>query len=383
MIDNNRYEILTPTGFQDFVGMRKLNKDEYLSITFSSKKEIKCSLEHPFIINGSIVRANMLKVGDNVDCISEEKTILKIEYHRNRIELYDIIEVSNGNLFIANDVVTHNCDFLTSGHTVIDGEIIKWYLDRCSDPIEKRGLGMDYWLWKQPQYDRDYVVFADVARGDGNDNSSFQVVDVETLEQVAEFDGQMGTREFGNFLVAVATEWNTALLCVLNRNYGWEVVNQVIERGYPNLYYSYRHDPYLDPNIHLRKNVDLRDKSDKIPGFTETEPIRTTTVSKMETYLNEKSVKINSKRLVNQLLVFVWLNRKAQAAPGYKDDLVIAYMYQFYMHDIALKMRLMGIELTKRALTNTHKSVYRPKTIGIDPYKQRVGNTTESLTWLL
>jgi hypothetical protein len=282
-------------------------------------------------------------------------------------------------------LASQECDgnFLTSGHTVIEGEVLSWYLENTKEPLQKRGMTLDYWLWNFPEYTRDYVVFADVGRGDGNDNSSFQVLDVETLEQVAEYDGQMGTREFGNFLVAVATEWNNALLCINNRNIGWDVVQQAIERMYPNLYYSYRNDPYLDPNIHIRKNLDLRDKSDKVPGFTETAPIRNVAVSKLVTYLSEKSVKINSKRLINQLFVFIWYNGKAQAANGYHDDLVIAYMYELFMHDIALKLRTIGIEMTKKALSGTFKSVYKPTTSVPAEWQQQIGNKSESLTWLL
>ena len=276
-----------------------------------------------------------------------------------------------------------DCDFLSSGHTVVEGEILQWYQDRTSEPIERRGIGLDYWLWAYPDYGRGYVVFADVARGDGADNSSFQVVDVETLEQVAEYDGKIGTREFGNFLVSVATEWNNALLCINNRNIGWDVVNQAIACGYTNLHYSYRNDPYLDPGIQLKRRYDLVDKSDKIPGFTETNPIRTVAVSKLITYMTEKSVKINSKRLINQLFVFVWLNGKAQAAPGYHDDLVIAYMYQLFMHDTALKLHSLGIDMTKRVLANTHKTVYKSSQKIPTEWQQQIGNKSESLIWLL
>jgi hypothetical protein len=80
------------------------------------------------------------------------------------------------------------------------------------------------------------MVIADVARGDGTDNSAFHVVDVENCEQVAEYKGQMGTREFGNFLVAVASEFNDALLVIENVNVGWDVVQTAVERGYRNLY---------------------------------------------------------------------------------------------------------------------------------------------------
>lgn len=380
---NEKYDILTPTGFQDFSGIRSLVSESYLYICLSNGNMIKSSINHPFVSGGMVVLASDLSVGQYIDSVTESICVISIEKIEDSVELFDIVNVSGGNLFLTEGIVSHNCDFLASGHTVVEGEVLSWYLENTKEPLEKRGMTLDYWIWAYPIYTKNYVVFADVGRGDGNDNSSFQVVDVETLEQVAEYDGQMGTREFGNFLVAVATEWNNALLCINNRNVGWDVVQQAIERMYDNLYYSYRNDPYLDPNIHIRKNLDLRDKSDKVPGFTETAPIRNVAVSKLVTYLSEKSVKINSKRLINQLFVFIWYNGKAQAANGYHDDLVIAYMYELFMHDIALKLRSVGIEMTKKALGGTFKTIHKPTNRVPSEWQQQIGNKSESLTWLL
>ena len=63
---------------------------------------------------------------------------------------------------------------------------------------------------------------ADVARGDGADYSAFHVFDVESVEQVAEYKGKIGTKDYGNMLVNVATEWNDALLVIENANIGWQ-----------------------------------------------------------------------------------------------------------------------------------------------------------------
>ena len=50
------------------------------------------------------------------------------------------------------------------------------------------------------------MVVADVARGDGKDFSTCHVIDIATNVQVAEYRGQLPTKEFGYFLVGVATE---------------------------------------------------------------------------------------------------------------------------------------------------------------------------------
>ena len=99
-----------------------------------------------------------------------------------------------------------DCDFITSGTSVIDGVI----LENCrtksvQDPIEKRGIDGNCWIWEQPNYTRDYIVCADVGRGDSKDYSAFHVIDVERVEQVAEYKGRLSTKDFGNMLVSIAT----------------------------------------------------------------------------------------------------------------------------------------------------------------------------------
>ena len=54
---------------------------------------------------------------------------------------------------------------------------------------------------KPPNYTKDYVLSADVSRGDGSDYSAFHIMDIETMEQVAEYKGRMSTKDFGNLCV--------------------------------------------------------------------------------------------------------------------------------------------------------------------------------------
>ncbi len=76
------------------------------------------------------------------------------------------------------------------------------------EPLEKRGVDQNLWVWESADYYRNYIVVADVARGDGKDYSTFHVIDTEANVQVAEYRGQIGTKEFGHLLVGIATEYN-------------------------------------------------------------------------------------------------------------------------------------------------------------------------------
>ena len=67
---------------------------------------------------------------------------------------------------------------------------------KLKDPLEKRGMGQNLWIWEYPDYTQDYMVVADVARGDGKDHSSFHIIDVNRCIQIAEFKGQLPTKDF-------------------------------------------------------------------------------------------------------------------------------------------------------------------------------------------
>ena len=132
-----------------------------------------------------------------------------------------------------------DADFLSSGRSVVDPVVLEWYKEKmCCEPIEKSGFDRNLWIWGYPDYSKNYLICADVARGDGTDYSAAQVFDLEEMEQVAEYKGQLGTTEFGNFLIELATKYNDALLVVENNNIGWATLQTIIDRGYENLFYQ-------------------------------------------------------------------------------------------------------------------------------------------------
>jgi hypothetical protein len=280
-----------------------------------------------------------------------------------------------------------DCDFIASGHTVVDGPLLIEYESKCTDPIERRGFDGNYWVWEYPDYARDYLVVADVARGDGGDYSAFHVFDVESVKQVAEYKGKIPPNEFGNMLVTVATEWNNALLAIENANIGWAAIQPALDRGYQNLHYTYKDDGYTDADVQLKKGYDMKDKSQMVPGVSTTTRTRPLMISALEMYMRQKTPIIRSKRLIQELLVFVWLNGKAQSQQGYNDDLVMSFCIGLWLRDSTLKLRQQGIELNKRALSQFQKTdtvIYTGKSSNVnDSWKWHNGQNDENLTWLL
>jgi hypothetical protein len=279
-----------------------------------------------------------------------------------------------------------DCDFSTSGDIVFYNEYLEFYeKSHIKEPLERRGADQNLWVWESADYSRDYMVVADVARGDGKDYSTFHVIDVENNVQVAEYKGQIGTKEYGHLLVGIATEYNNAMLVIENANIGWATIQVAIDRQYSNLYYSQRSDT---------SNVDsyfdkYQDHSRMIAGFTMSSKTRPMVIGKFQEYIADRGVTIQSKRLIEEMKVFIWKNGRAEAQTGYNDDLVMAFGIAMYIRDTALKFRQRGIDMTKQALQNTivnrtaYGGAYGTGANAQNPYDMKVGNRNESIKWLL
>tara|TARA_B100000700_G_C14832563_1_gene755259 strand:+ start:19 stop:990 length:972 start_codon:yes stop_codon:yes gene_type:complete len=278
-----------------------------------------------------------------------------------------------------------DCDFITSGQSVVDGVILEEYKNtQVKEPMEKRGIDSNVWIWEPPNYTKDYVVCADVSRGDSTDYSAFHILDVESLEQVAEYKGRMSTRDYGNLLVNIATEYNNALLVIENNNIGWAAIQQCIDREYDNLFYMSKDLQIVDVHRQVNNKINRMEKQ-LIPGFTLTQKTRPLVVSKLEEFFRERLVTVHSQRLIDELFVFIYNGSRAEAMSGYNDDLVMSFGMGLWIRETALRLRAEGIELQKKAMSSitSNQGVYIPTNNQNDSWTMNVGKNPESLEWLI
>jgi len=278
-----------------------------------------------------------------------------------------------------------DCDFITSGRGVIDGLLLENLKESSvREPMEKRGIDSNYWIWQPPNYTKNYVVSADVSRGDGTDYSAFHIIDVESLEQVAEYKGKISTQDFGNMLVNVASEYNNALLVVENNNIGWAAIQQVIDREYPNLFYTSKDLQYVDVQHQITNKYRSQERN-MVPGFSTTSKTRPLIVAKLEEMFREESVVVHSQRLIDELFVFIYNGNRAEAMTGYNDDLVMSFAIALWVRDTALRLRSEGIELSKKAIQGIghNPGVYTSNTETNDSWEMDVKGEKEDLTWLI
>lgn len=394
---NNQYQILTPNGFKNFSGIRKLVKDSYYTISLSNGITLKCSDSHPFICNNKIIEASNLNINSRIDSSDETpRFVVDIQHSKKPIELFDIVNVDGGNIFNVDGIISHNCDFLASGNNVVDLIKLQEIEKECvKDPIEM-SEGESLWVWEKPKQGTDYLITADVATGDGSDYSTFHVLDRDTMTQVAEYQDKIGILEFARILVSVATRYNNAQLVVERESYGRGVLEFIVEDGYKNLVYTNSQELYVEVRGKIRNKYYAEEKK-LLPGFSTNEKTRILIIGKVELYLNQKYFIPRSVRLINELKTFIWHNGRAEAARGYHDDLVMALGIGLWVRDNSLRWKEENMDLTKKMLEkiNTpdkpsgHSPIYTSRSNQdaiYDQWNMRTGrgnDERENLSWLL
>jgi len=208
------------------------------------------------------------------------------------------------------------CDFTSSGDTFLHATELERLINEVKQPIERLGEKRDIWVWENPQVGRNYILCADVARGDAKDYSAFHIIDSKSCEVVAEYMGKIPPEKFAVLCEEWGFKYNTAfIICELN-TFGYFVNVSLRDKGYKKLYYS-KHpdgDPFsyvpIDPS--------------ELPGFDTQTSSRTKILSKLEELIRNNQIKVYSQRLYDQLQSFVWVGNKPQALKDNHDDLVLS-----------------------------------------------------------
>jgi hypothetical protein len=235
----------------------------------------------------------------------------------------------------------YECNFNTSGETVIYGEDITKLKKLIKDPIYRTGFDRNFWIWEEFKPENTYLLVADVARGDGKDSSVYHIFKLETMEIIAEYQGKVTPDLFTNIVYDAGKEYGNAMVVVENNTVGFAVLEKLKEKLYPNVYHSIKstHE-YID-------QVAAETHSSCVAGFTPSLKTRPLIIAKFEEFIRNKLLTIYSKRLVNELDTFIWRNGRAEAQRGYNDDLIMACAIGCWVRDTALIENQRDLEYKK------------------------------------
>jgi len=402
------WEVLTPSGWSDFEGIKEKTVDKYLKLSFD-EDYLECTIDHEIKLKNNIfTRADMLSVGDKILHKNKIVKIIKIEYVNKKAKVYDLLNVEKHNEYYTNNIVSHNCgrggqfynqwikalngenefnpiklswnlhpdrdeewknkmitkfgarefnqeyacSFLSSGTNVISSSVIDWYSENhVKEPIEKR-YNDKFWIWEHSIADDSdirYFISCDVARGDGDDNSAMNVyketISTGIIEQVAEYYGKIPTSTYAKYIVAVAIEYNNAFVIIENNSIGWNTLQKVMEL-YDNVFWSPK-TANVYKSISIEKVIETFKNMDLlVPGFSTNKSTRELLVLNLEEKIRLKQLIFHSIRFINELDNFIYkASGKAEARSGYHDDLVMSSGIGLFIIYFLRKIKDMGFDI--------------------------------------
>jgi len=237
------------------------------------------------------------------------------------------------------------CNFNMSGETVFHPEDMEFIEKNLCDPKYRTGFDRNLWIWEEYNQGSDYVIAADVARGDGQDYSTFHVFRLDDFSIAAEYQGKLTPDLFSDMIYQTGKEYGDCMVVVENNSVGWGVLTKLQEKNYPNLYYSKK-------STHEHVESYQAELAGVVPGFSTTMKTRPLIISKLEEMIRNKMVNIKSKRLFNEMKTFVWLNGKPQAMKKHNDDLILACAIGCWIKETAFAVNQRASEYQKAFLSS-------------------------------
>jgi hypothetical protein len=310
-ITNTGYEILTPTGFKYFDGVNRIKKPYMLIIT--STKEIRVSSNHQFYYNGELLLASDLSIGDY---ITNDEQVLEISHSDTEDYLYDPVNVGDDHLYLANSFIHHNCSFIGSSYTLIDG--FKLSQLTYKQPIV-RSVIENLEIYELPKEGHVYIISVDTSRGRGLDYSAFSIVDVTNMpyEVVVTYkDNTISTLEYPHLIYNFATKYNHAYALIEVNDIGGEISNI--------LWYDYEYE-----NLYFTNSSGEITASKGYPGVRTTKKVKSLGCSVLKELIEKDQLIINCSRIIEELGVFTLKGKSYGADDTIINDDLVASLFLF------------------------------------------------------
>ena len=229
------------------------------------------------------------------------------------------------------------CNFLGSGDNVFDSNLLQRVKENYLREPQNKMMGNALWIWKEPVIGHKYVMGVDVSRGDSEDFSSFQIVDFDEREQVAEYVGKLPPDTMAEICYKWANMYSCFVVIDITGGMGVSTARKMQEMGFKNLYVD---------------GVDIANKwkwdpkaAEKIPGINFNNK-RVQIIASFEEVMRHE-FKIYSNRLFNEMNTFIYMNGRPDHQKGHHDDLIMSIAMATYVAESSFSQLTKVTEQTK------------------------------------
>lgn len=180
-------------------------------------------------------------------------------------------------------------------------------------------------LYRRPQDGREYVIGADSSMGisdvgtsGSHSRSAAEVFDMESVEQVAEYDAASAPHVFARHLALLGRYYKEALLCPEVQSSGGGGGREILV--YLRETYNYHH-------LHIWRHPDrIRREAGSLYGYETNSRTRPRMIARLREHIMEKSCILHSRALLGQLRNFGENDSGRMEALAGHDDLLFAAM---------------------------------------------------------
>ena len=230
--------------------------------------------------------------------------------------------------------------FLGSGDNVISSEMIEKIKNEDVRDPEEMFVGNQMWIWEKPVEGHRYILGCDVSRGDSEDFTSIVIIDFDERCQVAEYLGKIPPDLAADIIYKWGGLYNAYVVTDITGGMGVATSRKLQELGYKDLYIE---------------GVNTADKwkynpnsANKVPGLAFNNK-RVQIISAFEEALRHKFI-VRSKRLLNEMSTFVYINGRPDHMKGKHDDLIMALAMALYVGEHSFSDLSKADNLTKAML---------------------------------
>jgi len=230
--------------------------------------------------------------------------------------------------------------FLGSGDNVISTETIEKIKNEDIRDPDEMFVGNQMWIWEKPIEGHRYILGCDVSRGDSEDFTSIVIIDFDERCQVAEYLGKIPPDLAADIIYKWGGMYKAYVVTDITGGMGVATSRKLQELGYKDLYVEgvntadkWKYNP---------------DSVSKIPGLAFNNK-RVQIISAFEEALRHKFI-VRSKRLLNEMSTFVYINGRPDHMKGKHDDLIMALAMALYVGEHSFSDLTKANDLTKAML---------------------------------
>lgn len=321
--ENNRYLIKTPLGFESFKGIQNKKINILYTFIFEDGESIKCSGGHKFLTDTGFLEAKNITLKNTIT----NKKIKDIVTENGIFDVYEPISVGTYKTYFTNNVISHNCEFLGSTNTLIEGEKLATlsYKDKIAEysgmyiyeqPIKEV---FDEDEEKQISTDHLYTICVDVSEGKNLDYSAFSVFDVSQIpyRQVAIYKNNTIAPMLFPTVIKICAEYynNAHVLIEINNNP--QIASTLIDDlGYENVFRVYSGN---------KKAQTVTNRSGKgvMYGLKMSPLVKRIGCSTLKTLVEHDKLLLCDFETISELTTFTQQAQSWKAEEGCNDDLAM------------------------------------------------------------